>query len=308
MNPRQGHYSRQGGSPLQPPSVAYHSIVHHILLIVEYFIRQRTRPSLRSYCGSIMQLGYRLSKVCGSVFTNGNLLFTPDGNSLISCIGNRISIFDLIHHSTSTLPFENRENIHAIAISHNGTFLISADIHGHALIINIKRKVVILRINFKCHNISAIQFTADDRYFALTHHHGVQIWKTPSTSIEFAPLSLIREYSGCSDTTTCLDWSRDSSMLIVGSKDLSARLYDGVLSKEMKLTVLSGHRSPLVGVHLANDLETAYTIAHDGALFTWINVADEGRFIRFLYQCRTSHVSCGLLSCCAGGRFTTTSS
>ena len=232
-----------------------------------------------------MQLGYRLSKICGSVYSNGNILFTPDGNSLISCIGNRISIFDLIHHSTVTLPFENRENIHTLAISHNGVFLISIDIHGHALIINIKRRVVILRINFKCHKIYAVQFTSDDKYFCITHHHGIQIWKTPSTTIEFAPLSLIREYAGFSDSTTSLDWSQDSSMLIVGSKDLSARIYEGVLSKEMKLTVLSGHRSPLLGVYLADDRETAYTIAQDGGLFTWIkDVIDEGRDLNRLLR------------------------
>ena len=217
-----------------------------------------------------MQLGYRLSKICGTVYSNANIQFTPDGNSLLSCIGNRISIFDLIHHSTVTLPFENRENIHTIAISHNGIFLISVDIHGHALIVNIKRRVILLRFNFRCHKISAIQFTSDDQYFCICHHHGVQVWRTPSTSIEFAPLSLVQDYGGFSDQTTCIDWSNDSSLLMVGSKDLSARIYEGIFSKDMRVTVLSGHRDKLLGVYIASDLETAYSIAADGGLFTWI--------------------------------------
>lgn len=31
----------------------------------------------------------------GTVYRKGNLLFTPDGNCVISPVGNRITIFDL---------------------------------------------------------------------------------------------------------------------------------------------------------------------------------------------------------------------
>lgn len=34
--------------------------------------------------------------LCGTVYTQGNVLFTPDGNSVLSPVGNRITKFDLI--------------------------------------------------------------------------------------------------------------------------------------------------------------------------------------------------------------------
>jgi len=38
----------------------------------------------------------QFSNLCGSVYRKGNVLFTPDGNSLLSPVGNRITVFDLI--------------------------------------------------------------------------------------------------------------------------------------------------------------------------------------------------------------------
>lgn len=216
-----------------------------------------------------MKSGYRLNKICGEVHTNGNLTFTPDGNSLLSCIGNRISIFDLVNHSTVTLPFENNHNIHRIIVSNNGFFLISVDIHGHALIINLKRKILITKFNFK-RKVNSICFSADDRFFIITHGNGFQVWKTPSVTLEFSPLILIRHITGFSDETTSIEWSYDNLTLIIGSKDLSARVYYRILSKKMALTTLSGHRDAIIGVHLAADSNTAFTVAKDGAIFTWI--------------------------------------
>ncbi len=93
-----------------------------------------------------MKLCYRLRRVCGSVYTNGNLLFTPDGNNILSPIGNRVTIFDLVQHTCTTLPFECRKNIKRMALSHDGRFLIVVDVDGHALFINFPRKVYITSI------------------------------------------------------------------------------------------------------------------------------------------------------------------
>ena len=40
--------------------------------------------------------GYRFANLCGTVYRQGDVLFTPDGNSVISPVGNRISVFDLV--------------------------------------------------------------------------------------------------------------------------------------------------------------------------------------------------------------------
>lgn len=43
-----------------------------------------------------MATAYRLSNVCGSVYKTGNLTFTPDGKKVISPVGNRLSVTDLV--------------------------------------------------------------------------------------------------------------------------------------------------------------------------------------------------------------------
>lgn len=75
--------------------------------------------------------------------------------------------------------------------------------------------------------------------------------------------------SGFHDDTVCLDWSSDSMNLIIGSKDLSVRIYNNVKSKKMSLSTLSGHRDKLIGAFFDSDGKNAYTIARDGAIFTW---------------------------------------
>lgn len=39
---------------------------------------------------------FRFSNLCGTVYRQGNVVFTPDGNSVISPVGNRVSVFDLV--------------------------------------------------------------------------------------------------------------------------------------------------------------------------------------------------------------------
>ena len=94
------------------------------------------------------QLGQRLSKVLGTPFANGNLVF-QGADTLLSVVGNRCSIFDLVQQSTTTLPFETRKNIRRMAVSYNGRFLVLIDVEGHALFVNLPRRVVLHRFHFK---------------------------------------------------------------------------------------------------------------------------------------------------------------
>jgi periodic tryptophan protein 2 len=41
------------------------------------------------------------------VLRAGNVAFTPDGNSLISPVGNRVTVFNLASSTSVTLPFEH---------------------------------------------------------------------------------------------------------------------------------------------------------------------------------------------------------
>lgn len=99
---------------------------------------------------------FRFSNLCGTVYKQGNVVFTPDGNSVISPVGNRVSVFDLVKsvpipslpwflegwkadcqhlppasNKSRTLAFENRKNIARIALSPDATVLISVDEGAH---------------------------------------------------------------------------------------------------------------------------------------------------------------------------------
>lgn len=51
-----------------------------------------TAPLYRTPAAS----SFRFSNLCGTVYKQGNVQFTPDGNSVISPVGNRVSVFDLV--------------------------------------------------------------------------------------------------------------------------------------------------------------------------------------------------------------------
>jgi len=163
----------------------------------------------------LMKISYKLSHICGNVFQNGNLLFTPDGNSIVSPIGNRVSMYDLINHKSTALPFENRKNIRRIAVSPDGRMLISIDIEGNSIFFNMARRLVLLHFNFK-RKVYDIAFSPDSTMFAITFGRGCQIWRCPNTKLEFCPLTLLLNTSGLNDDVICLDWSTDSNSIMMG--------------------------------------------------------------------------------------------
>lgn len=110
------------------------------------------------------RLGYKFSNLCGTVYKGGNLVFTPDGNTLLSPVGNRITAFELVscvhdgcgttcslviglsvrgkqrtcrltaaaalprRHSSTTLDFEARSDIDRVAIAPDGRLLLVIDV------------------------------------------------------------------------------------------------------------------------------------------------------------------------------------
>ncbi|KAJ1339304.1 hypothetical protein BSLG_006071 [Batrachochytrium salamandrivorans] len=141
----------------------------------------------------------------------GNVVFTPDGNSLVSPVGNRVSVFDLVKYYTDrTLP--------------NAALLITVDGDGRALLINFQRQVVLHHHNFKA-AVYDLSFSPDGRFLAVTHENQIHIWKAPGFTLEFAPFVLHRVITGHYDLVTALSWSADSRFIISSSKDMTSRIH-----------------------------------------------------------------------------------
>lgn len=228
---------------------------------------------------SIMSIDYRLSTLLGTVYKQGNLLFTPDGTSIVSPVGNRVSVFDLINSKSYTFAYEHRKNISRISLNPQATLLISVDDDGRAILVNFVRRKVIHHFNFK-EKVHDIRFSPDGTHFAVAGGRHIQVWRTPNENDEskqFAPFIRHRIYTGHYADVTSITWSSDSRFFLTASKDLTARVYSLNSSDSSAATALAGHRDRVIGAFFSDDQESIYTVSKDGALFQWKYVSKNWR-------------------------------
>ncbi|KAG9313612.1 WD40-repeat-containing domain protein [Chiua virens] len=222
-----------------------------------------------------MKSNYQFSNICGTVYRQGNVLFTPDGNSLLSPVGNRVAVFDLINNKSRTLPFENRKNIAVIALSPDASLLLSVDDDGQAVLVHFRRGVVLHHINFK-KAIRDAQFSPDGKYIAVTHDAHVQVWRTPNHLVrEFAPFVLHRTYTGHHDEVLSIQWAPDSTCFVTTSRDMTARLFTLNSVEGFRPKTFAGHRDAVIGAYFSAKSKAIYTVSRDGAVFTWKAKTDQ---------------------------------
>ncbi|KDO23505.1 hypothetical protein SPRG_11427 [Saprolegnia parasitica CBS 223.65] len=221
-----------------------------------------------------MKFAYEFSHLCGTVYTQGNVVFTPDGNALLSPVGNRITMFDLINNSSRTFAFESRSNVHAMAVSHDSRLLIAVDEDGHSLLVNLKKGIVLYRFNFKA-PVRALRFSPDDKYIAVTHGAKIQVWKAPGLKREFAPFVHHRTYGGHHGDVLTVEWSPDSKFFLSSAKDLSVRLWSITPYPTFTPYSFVGHRDVVMGAFFSEDGSTVYTIGRDGGAYRWEHNYDD---------------------------------
>ncbi|CEG42709.1 WD40-repeat-containing subunit of the 18S rRNA processing complex [Plasmopara halstedii] len=215
-----------------------------------------------------MKFAYQFKHLCGSVYSQGNVIFTPDGNSVLSPVGNRVTQFDLINNTSRTFAFEARKNIERVAVSHNSRLLLIVDEDGRCLLINLKRGVVLYRFHFK-QRVTALNFSPDDQYIAAAIGNKVQLWRTPGIVREFAPFVLHRTYTGHYADVVSVSWSHDAKFFVTSAEDLSARVFSVDSYPNFKPLTLSGHRDVVVGAFFAQDDRSIFTVGRDGGAFEW---------------------------------------
>lgn len=202
------------------------------------------------------------------MYKEGNLVFTPDGNSLLSPVGNRVSVFDLVNHKSYTLPFETRKNITRLAVAPDGVLLLCVAIDGQALLINLPRATLLHHFNFKA-TVRDLKFSPCGRFFAVTHNKQVHVWCTPGRHKTFAPFVLYRRYTGHYDDVTCIEWSHDSRFFATGSRDTTCRVYSLDPIEGYRPVALTAHRDRIVGVFFKHQSLDLYTVSKDGTVLHW---------------------------------------
>lgn len=245
-----------------------------------------------------MRLPYKLSAVCGPVYTQGNIIFDKrdEGYSVISPVYNRLNIFDIKQNQMRTLPFDMKRDITSIALSPNGLFLVMIDESCRGILVNYPQQVVLCHFKCKHPKPKRISFSPDSRFFAIGCFKTVQVWKTPDINDgkHFAPLSLFIEIKAHNDQITSLTWSpklvshptisnKPFYYLLTSSKDMNTKLLIIQDNTENDIhhtpTSLIGHNGPLLGSFfmvseptelVTPELLTIYTLSK-GMLLTWKN-------------------------------------
>ncbi|KAI6850647.1 Periodic tryptophan protein [Hortaea werneckii] len=229
-----------------------------------------------------MKTDFQFTNLLGTVYRKGNLVYTQDGSCLLSPVGNRVTVFDLINNRSHTLPFAHRTNISRIALHPGGQLLLTVDEQGHAILSLFQRRIVLYHFSLKG-AVSSLEFSPSGTHFAVGIGRKIEVWKTPSTpgatdeaadegeggGLEFAPFVKYRQYVGHHDTVQNLEWSSDSRFFLSASKDLTARIWSLDPEEGFTPTVLSGHRTAVYAAWFSADQETIWTISKDGALFQW---------------------------------------
>ncbi|EDW09717.1 periodic tryptophan protein 2 homolog [Drosophila mojavensis] len=216
-----------------------------------------------------MKFSYKFSNLLGTIYRNGNLVFTPDGNSVISPVGNRITVYDLKNNKSRTLSLESYYNYTNIALSPDGSLLIAVNEQGNAQLISMLSCTVIHRHKFQT-GVQCINFSPDGKYFAVARENLVLIFCSPGEITgEYNPFVLKRSFIGGYDDITWLDWSSDSKLLAIGCRDSSTKICGINHMLNFRTYNLSGHTDAIVSCFFELNSLHLNTVSRNGQLCLW---------------------------------------
>ncbi|KAL2653450.1 hypothetical protein R1flu_021578 [Riccia fluitans] len=214
---------------------------------------------------------YKESNLLGAPFRGGSLAWASPTQLLLP-LGSRIALTDLKLSESNTLPGQHSGYVSQMAVSPDGTMMMSVDTQGRGLLFNIKRRRLLHRLKFKG-LVSAIKFCHDGSMFAVGVGKLVQIWRTPGYKRQFCAFHLLRTFAA-HDTVTSVDWSPGDDWILAGTKDFVSKLFCLHRLPAYHPVTLAGHRDRIVEVYFtadssSGDVNGAYSVSRDGALFHW---------------------------------------
>ncbi|XP_044757310.1 periodic tryptophan protein 2 homolog [Coccinella septempunctata] len=216
-----------------------------------------------------MRFSYKFNNLLGVAYKKGNLVFTPDGNSLISLVSNKIKIYDVRNYKVFTLPVESRFNYVAMDLSPNGCTLIAVNEEGDAHMISLISLTVIHSYRFK-DKVRCVKFSPDGKHFAVCKGNNVFVFKAPGQFTgQYNPFVMERVFHTATGETTCLSWSSDSRLLAVGAKDMTVRVHAMDKYSNFKIIALRNHTDSIVGCFFEKDTYDLITVSKNGQMCVW---------------------------------------
>lgn len=232
-----------------------------------------------------MKLAYKLNNVCGSVYQQGNLLFTAD-DSLLSPVGNRIQSINLKENKSKVLDIQTSASIKQSSLYKQLLFCI--DDLGRAYLVNIEQNVTIAQMTLG-KNAKYAQISPCGKLVACAVGTTVSVYSIPSAFGLFG-FVLLKSYTLHYDDITSLNWSPCGDYILSTSKDMSSRmymvknLYEKIIDQEVpantemeetlednksnfKGAILTGHKDVVIAAYFYNGF--IYTVSKDGALLKY---------------------------------------
>lgn len=148
--------------------------------------------------------------------------------------------------------------------------LISIDVDGFALIINMLKKVVIAHFNFR-ETVTAISFSPDDRFFFVATGTKCKIFESPAIDTKtFSPLVLYKKYGNLhTQPITGVAWSSDSRFILTWSQDLTLKMISLHKLPDFLPFTFSGNKREIIKAFFAMDNRRLFSVAQNGSLLFW---------------------------------------
>ena len=168
------------------------------------------------------------------------------------------------------MAFQNRSNVARLVLSPDGRTLISIDVDGFALIINMVKRVVLAHFNFR-DTVTAIAFSPDNKFFFVATDTKCKIFESPSIDHKtFSPLVLYKKYGNLhSQSITGVAWSHDSRFILTWSKDLTLKMISLHKIPHFLPFTFAGNKKPIVSAFFSADSKRIFSIAQNGTLLLW---------------------------------------
>ncbi|CAI2348929.1 unnamed protein product [Caenorhabditis sp. 36 PRJEB53466] len=216
-----------------------------------------------------MDTNFKLSNCVGTVYRDGQVAFSKDGFSVISPIGNKLSIFDLKNNVSRTVDVGCNFSIKSTAISPSGTHMLAADERGDVHYINLvtETKIFTFRSN---RTIKSLQFSPDGKKIAVGRERDLQIQEIGRIEEQaFHPFHLMRTYKLSSEQLNCVDWSFDSNLIVAGGDDRVLRIVGARDFKNLFIHPLASHKGTIVHCQFLKDSYDMISVCKRGLCNVW---------------------------------------
>lgn len=172
-------------------------------------------------------------------------------------------------NKSKSLSFDSRYNYTAIAISPNGYLMVAVNEKGEAQMISLISQTVIYTHKF-AETVNCVRFSPDGRYVAISRAHIVSVYIVPGEiSGDYGNFKAYRHFHGASDDVSWIDWSTDSRLLAIGSKDNVTKICALEFLENFRPYQLAGHTDTIVGCFFEESSLDVNTISRNGQLCIW---------------------------------------